>query len=214
MKYNIFISPFDLSVEKYLLAVQALRRASTQDPTHPEVYASILHLALATSNTDNTNTLNETVAKIVKEEVSHFLKSSSPSEFLTTLLTNYSSSLPHLTVAARLAPLVQPEKTKDVVARVIACVDANAKLRNAKEYADIDAMLRDTVDARAAVAAHGTQEDTEKFVQAARACFPLANAFALEIDLTAAPASETPAETPTENWCIRKRKNNQKNLKN
>jgi hypothetical protein len=145
------------------------------DATHPEVYAGILHLALDTAQLPAD--MNETVAKIVREQVATFLHNKSSSDFLASLLTSHSTSLPHLTVVAQITARAQPDKTREALARLLAL--------------PAGATLRDAVDARAALEAHGTKEDVENFTQTAHERFPIANAFA-------PPAPPTPpAESPS-----------------
>jgi len=147
--------------KKYLLAVQALRRANAQDPTHPEVYGGIVRLAIATSQLPSE--LNEISAKIIKEEVANFLKNATPSSFLSNLVSSNPNSLPHLTVAAQLTPLVQADKTKEAIARLLT-IPAGATLRDAEDAFEV-------------VKQQGTAEDVEKITKAARERFPLANTF-------------------------------------
>jgi hypothetical protein len=160
------------------LAIQSLRRAIAIDATHSGVYAGILHLALDTAQLPAD--MNETVAKILREQVTSFLRNTSPSDFLASLVSSHPTSLPHLTVVAQLTVRVQPEKTREALTKLLVL--------------PAGATLHDAVDARAALEAHGTKEDAEKFTQVAHERFRFANAFA-------PPAPPAPAEItpPTEN---------------
>ena len=124
--------------------------------------------------------MNETVAKIVREQVAAFLHNKSPTDFLASLVSSHTSSLPHLTVAAQITTRMQPDKARDALAKLLVL--------------PADATLRDAVDARAALEAHGTKEDVEKFTQAAHERFPLANAFAPPAPPAPAESTQPPAE--------------------
>ncbi|KAM6953228.1 N-alpha-acetyltransferase 15, NatA auxiliary subunit-like [Aplochiton taeniatus] len=85
--------------EKYLLMLQAIKRAVAMEPSHPWLHQCLVRFFKGVSDSKD---LPEAVRTVVKEEISRLFGESNPQSFNKNYLSQHSSSIPHRVAAAKM----------------------------------------------------------------------------------------------------------------
>ncbi|KAM4622044.1 N-alpha-acetyltransferase 15, NatA auxiliary subunit a [Polymixia lowei] len=95
--------------EKYLLMLQAVKRAVAIDPSHPWLHQCLVRFFKGVSESVD---LPEAVRTVLKQEISRLFGESNPQSFNKNYLSQHSNSIPHRLAAAKMMVYLEPSSDK------------------------------------------------------------------------------------------------------